>query len=254
MAAIPMKTTGALDKNTVLSLNHTDRQCVKDSQTLRQGIQTSAPRESRRMQQPSQPVQQSTRPTLADMPVPHLQNTVQKGQKIPLPVTNADVLEACFGWNTTDCRCDLDVSAFLLGADGKVLGDSWFVFYGQTQSPDKSTEFIAEGSGCRETMQVNLSRLDARVQRIVFVLTINEALENNLHFGMVKDAYIAIRKQADKGNDIAGFLMTEYYTNVVSMMIGELYRHNGTWKFNAVGNGISKDLAGLCEWYGVAVD
>ena len=128
MAAIPMKTTGALDKSTVLSLNHTDRQCVKDRQTLQQGIQTSAARESRPVRQPSQPVQQPSRPTLANMPVPRLQNTVQKGQKIQLPVTNTDVLEACFGWNTTDGRCDLDVSAFLLGADGKVLGDSWFVF------------------------------------------------------------------------------------------------------------------------------
>ena len=138
----------------------------------------------------------------------------KKGRKSSFQLN--DVLEACFGWNTTDGRCDLDVSAFLLGADGKVLGDSWFVFYGQTQSPDKSTEFISEGSGCRETIRVSLGRLDTRVQRIVFVLTINEALENRLHFGMVKDAYIAIRKQAAKGNDIAGFLMTEYYTNVVS--------------------------------------
>ena len=48
--------------------------------------------------------------------------------------------------------------------------------------------------------------------------------------------------------------MTEYYTNVISMMIGELYIHNGTWKFNAIGNGVAKDLAGLCELYGVNVD
>lgn len=67
MAAIPMKTTGALDKSTVLSLNHTDRQCVKDRQTLQQGIQTSAARESRPVRQPSQPVQQPSRPTLANV-------------------------------------------------------------------------------------------------------------------------------------------------------------------------------------------
>lgn len=247
MAAIPMKTKGALDRNTILSLNHADRQCVKDRQTIRQGFRTNAPQES-------SPARQASRPAQADMPVPRLENSVRKGQKIPLAVTDADVLEACFGWNTTDSRCDLDVSAFLLGADGKVPGDSWFVFYGQTLSPDKSTEFTAEGDGCRETMRIDLRKVDARVQRIVFVLTINEALENRLHFGMVKDAYVRIRKQADRGHDLAGFLMTEYYTNVVSMMIGELYRHNGTWKFNAVGNGVSKDLAGLCEWYGVAVD
>ena len=47
--------------------------------------------------------------------------------------------------------------------------------------------------------------------------------------------------------------MTDYYSNVISMMIGEVYQHNGTWKFNAVGNGVAKDLMGLCELYGVQV-
>ena len=47
--------------------------------------------------------------------------------------------------------------------------------------------------------------------------------------------------------------MTEYYTNVISMMIGELYIHKGAWKFNAVGNGVAKDLADLCKLYGVEV-
>lgn len=47
--------------------------------------------------------------------------------------------------------------------------------------------------------------------------------------------------------------MDEYYSNVTSMMIGEVYRHNGIWKFNAIGNGVTRDLAGLCELYGVQV-
>lgn len=47
--------------------------------------------------------------------------------------------------------------------------------------------------------------------------------------------------------------MTEYYTNVISMMIGELYLYQGKWKFNAIGDGIAQDLAGLCQWYGVEV-
>ena len=143
---------------------------------------------------------------------------------------------------------------FFLAQTGKYWGIPGSFFTGRHRALIKAQNLLPKALAVVKPCGSNLDRLDTRVQRIVFVLTINEALENNLHFGMVKDAYIAIRKQVDKGNDIAGFLMTEYYTNVVSMMIGELYRHNGTWKFNAVGNGISKDLAGLCEWYGVAVD
>ncbi len=187
----------------------------------------------------------------AARPVPALVNKVQKGQKTQLPLGALTAVEARFGWNVTDARCDVDVSAFLLGADGKVIGDSWFVFYGQTLSPDGSTRFVDGGSVDREMIQIDLARLDPQVKKIVFVLTINDALENRLHFGMLKDAYIRIMDRS--GKELVSFLMTEYYNNIISMMIGELYLHNGAWKFNAVGNGVARDLAGLCALYGVQI-
>lgn len=168
-----------------------------------------------------------------------------------MPISTLNVVNACFGWNITDARCDVDVSAFLLGANGKVIGDSWFVFYGQTISPDHSTKFIEGGSTDRELIQIDFTHLNSQVKKIVFVLTINDALKNRLHFGMLKDAYIRIMDQS--GKELVSFLMTEYYNNVISMMIGELYLHNDAWKFNAIGNGVAKDLAGLCELYGVQV-
>lgn len=187
----------------------------------------------------------------AARPVPALSNKVQKGQKTLLSTSALSAVNACFGWNVTDARCDVDVSAFLLGADGKVIGDSWFVFYGQTLSPDQSTRFVDGGGTDREMIQIDLTRLNPQVKKIVFVLTINDALEKRLHFGMLKDAYVRIMEPS--GKELVSFLMTEYYNNVISMMIGELYLHNGAWKFNAVGNGVARDLAGLCELYGVQV-
>lgn len=187
----------------------------------------------------------------AARPVPALSNKVQKGQKTLLSTSALSAVNACFGWNVTDARCDVDVSAFLLGADGKVIGDSWFVFYGQTLSPDQSTRFVNGGGADREMIQIDLTRLNPQVKKIVFVLTINDALQKRLHFGMLKDAYVRIMEPS--GKELVSFLMTEYYNNVISMMIGELYLHNGAWKFNAVGNGVARDLAGLCELYGVQV-
>lgn len=184
-------------------------------------------------------------------PIPALQNKVQKGQKSILSTTALTSVDACFGWNVTDARCDVDVSAFLLGSAGKVIGDSWFVFYGQSLSPDQSTKFVADSSPDREMIQIDFGKLNPEVKKIVFVLTINDALANRLHFGMLKDAYIRIMDKS--GKELVSFMMTEYYNNVISMMIGELYQHNGAWKFNAVGNGVAKDLAGLCELYGVQV-
>jgi tellurium resistance protein TerD len=159
-------------------------------------------------------------------------------------------VDVCLGWNCTDARCDVDVSAFLLGESGKVIGDDWFVFYGQTKSPDGRAVFLPDGSEDREVIRLDLAKLDSRVKKIVFVLTINEAFEKKLHFGMLGDAYIRILDHGSR-EELLSFSMTDYYTNVISMMIGELYLHNGSWKFHGIGNGVAKDLAGLCALYGV---
>jgi len=216
--------------------------------------QTRSPRQPQNIQPALTAGQQNTASTPGmptAKPVPMLYNKVQKGQKTLLSTSALNAVNACFGWNVTDARCDVDVSAFLLDANGKVIGDSWFVFYGQTISPDHSTKFVEGGSADRELIQVDFTRLNSQVKKIVFVLTINDALKNRLHFGMLKDAYIRIMDQS--GKELVSFLMTEYYNNVISMMIGELYLHNNAWKFNAIGNGVAKDLAGLCELYGVQV-
>lgn len=212
---------------------------------------SSVPQQPQNIQPALTAGQQNTGGTPIARPVPTLLNKVQKGQKILLSAAPLTAVDACFGWNVTDARCDVDVSAFLLGADGKVIGDSWFVFYGQTLSPDQSTRFVSGGGADRELIQVDFKRLNPQVKKIVFVLTINDALANRLHFGMLKDAYVRILDQT--GHELVSFLMTDYYNNVISMMIGELYQHNGAWKFNAVGNGVAKDLAGLCALYGVQV-
>ncbi len=284
------KSTGVMNRNSILSINVPEKQSVKNQNNImtliknprtnsasvisgqsqdktqqttsynqpqnrtQQRPQTRSPRQPQNIQPALTAGQQNTASTPGTptaKPVPILYNKVQKGQKTLLPISTLNVVNACFGWNITDARCDVDVSAFLLGANGKVIGDSWFVFYGQTISPDHSTKFIEGGSTDRELIQIDFTHLNSQVKKIVFVLTINDALKNRLHFGMLKDAYIRIMDQS--GKELVSFLMTEYYNNVISMMIGELYLHNDAWKFNAIGNGVAKDLAGLCELYGVQV-
>jgi tellurium resistance protein TerD len=186
------------------------------------------------------------------MPVPVLMHTIAKGQKISLaPQAGAPEIKCLLGWNVTRADVDIDISAFMLGANGKVPGEDWFVFYSQTDSPDRSVRYEVLNNGTdRQSVSVNLSAVDPSISKIVFVLTINEALEKNLNFSMVKDAYIRIMNSTDN-QELASYKMTDYYSNVISMMIGEVYRHGTEWKFNAVGNGVAKDLAGLCELYGV---
>lgn len=184
--------------------------------------------------------------------IPLLRNIVQKGQKVRIgTVGQLPRLRVALGWNVSNPQCDIDLSAYLLDASGKVPGDDWFVFYGQTLSPDGSVALHVNGSKAdRKYTDIDFFRLNTSIRKIVFVLTINEALERHLNFSMVKDAYIRLL-DPDSGQEIYSFMLTDYYDNVTSMMLGEIYLHNTEWKFNAIGNGVARDLAGLCQLYGV---
>ena len=255
MVDIPMRSSAPVTRQTVLSINERKIEGAKTTRTITSINHTQsqpASKASSGTTSSMHPSAMHPASTPASKPLPPLVHMVQKGQKTPLENSGKlTSIKACLGWNVKNPACDVDVSAFLLGASGKVIGDSWFVFYGQTESPDHSTFFHVEDGADRESISVDFTKLDASVARIVFVLTINEALEKNLNFGMLQDAYIRIMDSA--GAELVSFKMDEYYSNVTSMMIGELYLHNGAWKFNAIGNGVAKDLAGLCEMYGVQV-
>jgi len=190
---------------------------------------------------------------LSPKTIPPLLHPVRKGQKMALFTGQpSHAIHACFGWNASNPQCDLDVSAFLLNENGKVPDEAWFVFYGQTVSPDKSVTFHPDEKTDREKIAIHFPKLHPSIRKIVFVLTINDAFAKKLHFGMIKDAYLRILDAGTEA-ELVSFRMDEYYSNVISMMIGEVYLHNGIWKFNAIGNGVAKDLAGLCGLYGVEV-
>lgn len=183
---------------------------------------------------------------------PTFTNPLKKGQKTTLNMTSP-VLDIRLGLNTNNPECDVDVSAFLVGQNGKVLDDAWFVFYGQPLSPDSSTNFtVLSDETDRQKITIDTSKLSNEVAKIIFVLSINEAAAKSLNFSMVSDAYLRILDAT--GNEICSYEMEDYYNNVVSMVIGEVYKHNDSWKFNPVGNGMAKDLGGLCELYGVSVE
>ena len=260
MVDIPMKSSGSYSSQTITSINSQKKRSAVSCHNILDVNKrvTNSTECLSRINTETSPIESSSinevySPSIPHLPMPSLQNKVQKGQKVNL-FSNipAPYIDVFLGWNVKNQNCDVDVSAFLLGKDGKVLGDSWFVFYGQTSSPDNSVTFnLCNNNTNREMIHINLNNLNKEVDKIVFVLTLNEALEKNLNFEMIEDAYIRI---IDNNNrELTSFLMTDYYSNVISMMIGEIYLHNGNWKFNAIGNGVRRDLAGLCELYGVQV-
>jgi len=181
---------------------------------------------------------------------------IVRGQKINvvnknnMPVTN---LRIGAGWDILDSRCELDISSFILGENGKILSDEWFVFYGQPVSPDGNVKYITAGnSGDDGIIEVNLARLNPKAQKIVFSVTIYEAFQKKLNFGMVRNVYTRMT-DISSNKEILRFELTDCFPNVTAMVVGELYRYKGSWKFNAVGSGVNRDLAEFCGMYGVAL-
>ena len=159
------------------------------------------------------------------------------------------------GWDAAP-GYDLDAQAFMLGVNGKVLGDDWFVFYGQQTSPDGSMVHSGDsngvGDGDDEIIHVNLDKVNPSVQKIVFIVTIDQALQMGYNFQHVQNAYMRVLNKKNNA-ELLRFNLSDYYANVTAMVVGEIYRHNGVWKINPVGDGVQADLAGLCARYGVNV-
>lgn len=221
-------------------------------QNFSKPVQNTAPQQNF-----SQPVQ-NTQPSAPRQRPKSTGVQLKKGQKISLSQMNPQLsqIQVCLGWDILNQACDLDASAFMLGADNKVVGDDWFVFYGQPTSPDGSITHSGDsdgsGVGDDEIITIDLKKISPNVQKIAFVVTINEALEKRLNFSMVQNAYVrVVDKSTNK--ELVRFMLTEYFATVTSMVVGELYNKGGQWRFNPVGNGFAEDLAGLCGVYGVNV-
>ena len=225
----------------------------RDTSPSRQGIRspqdTSPSRRGLPMPAPAMPVPPMPRALKA----PDLLHPVQSGQKTRLNVMQGDrtQLRVAFGWNVRDARCDVDASAFLLGSNNRVPSDDWFVFYSQPVSPDGSVRFQEDGRTEREIISVDFSRVDARIQRIVFVMSINEAKEKQLNFGKIDDAWLRVLDGS--GREVLSYRPRDFYESITSMTLGEIYLRGGEWRFNPVGRGLDIDLAGQCAVYGVNI-
>ena len=162
------------------------------------------------------------------------------------------------GWDarSTDGQdFDLDASAFLLKADGKVRADSDFIFYNQLKSVDGSVEHTGdnrtgEGDGDDEAIKVDLSKVPADIDRIAFTVTIHEAEARKQNFGQVRNAFIRIVNQ-DTNSEVARYDLAEDASTETAMIFAELYRNGSEWKFRAVGQGFNGGLKPLAESYGL---
>ncbi|MDR2261608.1 MAG: TerD family protein [Azoarcus sp.] len=188
--------------------------------------------------------------------------SLQKGGNVSLSKTSPNLKNVLIGlgWDaraTSGDDFDLDASVFMLGAGGKVRSDADFIFYNQLRSACGSVEHTGDnrtgaGDGDDEAIKVILDKIPADIARLVVAVTIHEAETRRQNFGMVSGAYIRL-VNLDNDTEIVRFDLSEDASVETAMIFGEVYRHNGEWKFRAVGQGYAGGLHALAIAHGINV-
>ena len=188
---------------------------------------------------------------------------LSKGQKVDLTKGNPGLknIMVGLGWDVnafdTGADFDLDAAAFMLGSNGKCPTDKEFVFYGNLEHPSGAVKHLGDnrtgdGEGDDEEMEIALVDVPANVERIAFTVTICEAESRRHNFGQVSNAYIRIVDK-DTNQELIRYDLGEDFSIETAIVVGELYKHNGEWKFNAIGSGFQGGLAALCGHFGIEV-
>ena len=189
--------------------------------------------------------------------------SLKKGQKVDLTKGNPSLSKILIGlgWDVNKYDggfdFDLDAAAFLLGANGKVISDEDFVFYNNLKHQSGAVEHMGDnltgaGEGDDEEIKIDLSKVPSNIEKIDFTVTIYDAEVRKQTFGQVSNAYIRVIDDTN-GTELIRYDLGEDFSVETAVVVGEIYRHNGEWKFNAIGSGFSGGLAALGRNYGVNV-
>ena len=188
---------------------------------------------------------------------------LKKGQKIDLTKGNPGLkhIRLGLGWDTNmfdgGDDFDLDVSLFMVGKSGKVEQDEDFIFYNNLKHPSEAVEHLGDnrtgdGDGDDEEILVDFSKMPDRIEKIAVTVTIYEAKERRQNFGQVNNSYVRL-VNSDNEEELLIYDWGEEFSIETAIVVCEIYRHNGEWKFSAVGSGFEGGLEALCRSYGLNV-
>jgi len=188
---------------------------------------------------------------------------LSKGQKVDLTKGNPKLnnIMVGLGWDVnafdSGADFDLDASAYMLGDDSKCPSDKEFVFYSNLVHPSNSVKHMGdnltgEGDGDDEQIQIDLNKIPANITKVAFTVTIYDAEVRRQNFGQVSNSYIRIVDETTN-KELLRYDLGEDFSIETAVVVGELYRNNGEWKFNAIGSGFQGGLGALCGHFGISV-
>ena len=179
--------------------------------------------------------------------------SVAKGQRVDLTKSNPALknLLVGLGWRKAD-NFDIDAAAFLLGANGKVAVETDFIFYNNPLHDSEAVEHLDDSGDDNEQFRLDLEKIPSGITKIAFTLTIHDADTRRQNFGQVVDAFIRVADKAG-GKELLRYELGKNFSTETAIVVAELYRNKGEWKFNAIGAGFSGGLAALCKNFGIDV-
>lgn len=179
--------------------------------------------------------------------------SLQKGQKVSLTKDNAGLSKVLIGLGWDEVKrskgglfapkpqpIDCDASALLL-QNGKLVAKEDIVYFGNLKHATGTVQHMGDnltgaGDGDDEQITVDLARIPAQYDKIILVVNIYQAVQRKQHFGLIQNAFIRLIDDTTK-KEMCRYNLTEDCTGMTAMIFGEVYRHNGEWKFNAIGQG-----------------
>ena len=187
--------------------------------------------------------------------------SLQKGQRVDLTKDRPSLKNVLIGlgWDINhydgETDFDLDASAFMTKANGKVGNENDFIFYGNLNHVSGSVQHMGdnrtgEGDGDDEVIKVQLGKIPSDYDTISFTVTIYEAEKRLQNFGMVENAYVRLIDE-DTGEELVRFDLTEDFSTETALVVAEIYKRDGQWKFAAIGSGYDGGLKALCKEYGI---
>ena len=187
--------------------------------------------------------------------------SLQKGQRVDLTKDRPSLKNVLIGlgWDINhydgETDFDLDASAFMTKANGKVGNENDFIFYGNLNHVSGSVQHMGdnrtgEGDGDDEVIKVQLDKIPSDYDTISFTVTIYEAEKRLQNFGMVENAYVRLIDE-DTGEELVRFDLTEDFSTETALVVAEIYKRDGQWKFAAIGSGYDGGLKPLCKEYGI---
>lgn len=186
-----------------------------------------------------------------------MRNLMKRGSNVSLTREIPGLTGVVFGvrWDAGSEHVleeNLVLATLLCDAGGRVLSPEHFVFFNQLQSPELSTTQLEQAlGGDNEQVEIDFALVPAQVERIIFVLYINEGSQRRRTLGQLRSCQVRVLNLVGNAELVVSEDFDPVLTSETALTLGEVYRHSGGWKFKVLGQGYADGINGIAADYGL---